>query len=213
MKLRFLALAFATLSFNTLAQDINSFNVSDTVREFIRENGLDARKFQESCPSFEACSHMNYHVKTYKFEGDAQIAFDKLASLKPNELWNGSSRFQLEYDPTSNMFLDKDSELPDVKPGQVYFLELDITKKLKIPVAFKVVEMNPETRTLAFSYLKQNKSNGIQRIRLEQEGEKFKIIHETHFKSDSVLRDKLLYGPFHTKLLNNFWGSFKERLD
>lgn len=213
MKLKFMSLAFLTLSLPALAQDIQALNVSETVRGFISEHGLDVKKLQASCVSFDACSHMNHHIKTYTFEGDAQLAFEKLVSLKPNELWNGSSRFQLEYDPDSNSFLDKDRELPDVKQGQIYFLELDITKKKKIPVAFEVVELNAETRTLAFSYLKQNKSKGIQRIRFEQEGKNFNIIHESHFKSDSFLRDKLLYGPFHTMILNDFWGAFEKRLE
>lgn len=212
MKLKFMTLAFFSLSLPALAQDIQSLNVSETVREFIQESGLDVKKLKASCESFDACAHMNFHTKTYTFEGDAQLAFEKLASLKPNELWSGDSLFQLGYDPESKMFLDKDQELPDVKIGQIYFLELSITKKMKIPVAFEVVEMNPETLTLAFSYLKQNKSNGIQRIRFEQAGKNFNIIHETHFKSDSLMRDKLLYGPFHTKLLNDFWGSFEKRL-
>lgn len=185
-------------------------SVAPSVQKFIETNDLS--ELTPSCANFEACSHMNYHVKTYTYEGNAQDAYDLLVSLSPKEIWHGTSRFEMEYDPESESFIGKDQNLPAITQGQVFFLELDITKKMQIPVAFKVVELNSEKRTLSFSYLKQNKSNGIQRITFKQDGKNFKVIHETHFKSDSKFRDKCLYGIFHTKLLNDVWRGFFKRI-
>ena len=166
----------------------------------------------EVARTFESCSDYNYHVKKYKFKGNAQSAFKKLLTLSPAELWKSTSRFELEYDPASKKFIGKDQELPPVAVGQLFFLELDIVKNMRIPVGFEVVELNTKTRTIAFSYLKHNKSQGIQRIHFVQDGEDFKIVHETRFKSDSKFRDQFLYGPFHTKLLNVFWDDFGKHL-
>ena len=212
MKLIGLALLVTLSTMPTWAQDASIPSVSETVQDFINANGSDASKFSPSCPTFDACSDMYYHVKKYTFKGDAQRAFDLLLSLKPYEIWEGTSRFEMEYEPSQKSFLGKDQNLPDIKEGQIFFLELDITSKMQIPVAFQVVELDSHKKTLSFSYLKQNKSNGIQRITFVQNGESFDIIHETHFKSESKFRDKRLYGFFHTKLLDDVWERFEKRL-
>ncbi|MBA2404756.1 MAG: hypothetical protein H0V66_08295 [Bdellovibrionales bacterium] len=212
MKLRFIPLLVTLMALPAMAQEVAMPQVAETVQEFITLNGHDMTKLQPSCPNFEACGHMSYHVKTYTFKGNAQKAFDLLISLKPYEIWDSSSRFEMEYDPASKSFLGKEHDLPPVSIGQVFFLELDITKGMQIPVAFQVVELDSVQKTLSFSYLKQNKSNGIQRITFEQDGENFKVIHETHYKSESKFRDKHLYGFFHTRLLDDVWESFEKRL-
>ena len=202
------AAAIALFCSGAFAQDADLPKVANSVRSFLYENGTDMSQLEPSCPTFESCSHMNYHKKTYRFTGDALEAFDLLTKLRPHEIWHGTSRFEMEYDPASKMLLGKTQELPEIAIGQIFFLELDIIKQMQIPVAFQVVELDRETRSVSFSYLKQNKSNGIQRITFEDDGEKFKIIHETHFQSESKFRDKFLYGVFHTKLLNNVWKNF-----
>ena len=66
----------------------------------------------------------------------------------------------MEYDPESNLFMGKDQELPEVRVGQVFFLELDITMGMQIPVAFEVIELNHSKRTITFSYLKKKQITG-----------------------------------------------------
>lgn len=212
MKLKIMLLLMSLIALPAMAQEVAMPQVAETVQAFINENGHDMSQLVPSCASFEACGHMSYHVKTYKFKGDAQKAFELLISLKPYEIWDGTSRFEMEYDPESKSFLGKDHELPEISIGQVFFLELDIIKKMQIPVAFQVVELDSVKKTLSFSYLKQNKSNGIQRITFEQDGDNFKVIHETRYKSESKFRDKHLYGFFHTRLLDDVWESFEKRL-
>jgi len=212
MKLLSITLLSAFITSPIFAQDMAMPRVADTVQEFMNINGMDMSQFKPSCANFEACKKMNYHVMTIKFKGNAQKAFDLLTSLKPNEIWQGTTRFEMEYDPASRMFLGKENELPKISINQIFFLELDITVGMQIPVAFQVVELNSHKKSLSFSYLKQNKSNGIQRITFVQDGKNFKIVHETHFKSDSEFRDKYLYGFFHTRLLDDVWKRFGKRL-
>lgn len=191
-----------------MAQDMPE--LSPVVQKFVDKS--DMAELSPSCISFEACSAMRYHSKTYVLKGDARSAFAKLISLRPNQIWDGSSRFEMEYDPESNRFIGKNEELPEVKEGQVFFLELDITLGLKIPVAFKVVDLDEEKLSLSFSYLKQNKSNGIQRITFHQKDNETHVVHETRFRSSSKFRDKNLYGRFHEILLDDFYEGFKKKL-
>lgn len=212
MNLKILGLFSILFAFCSWAQDKSMPMVSPSVQEFLETNGHDMNELVPSCAHFEACSDMYYHVKTYAFKGSAKVAFDLLLSLRPYEIWDNSSRFEMEYDPEQKVFLGKDQELPKVALGQVFFLELDIVKKMQIPVAFKVVDLDRKNKTLSFSYLKQNKSNGIQRITFIQDGENFKVVHETRFKSASQFRDKRLYRIFHERLLDDVWESFAKRL-
>jgi hypothetical protein len=191
-----------------MAQDMPE--VSGTVQKFV--DNSDMTELTPSCANFEACSDMRYHSKTYVLKGEAQRAFEKLISLKPNQIWDGSSRFEMAYDPESGRYIGKNEELPDVKVGQVFFLELDIALGLKIPVAFKVVDLDQEKLSLSFSYLKQNKSNGIQRITFHQKNDEIHIVHETRFRSSSKFRDKNLYGRFHEILLDDFYEGFKKKM-
>ncbi len=213
MNVKILTLCAAALfTIPTFAQEMAMPQVADTVQEFLDINGHDMSQLVPSCKTFDACSHMNYHSKTYTFKGNAQAAFEKLIAMGPLEIWKSSSRFEMEYDPESKSFLGKNHELPPIKRGQVFFLELDIVKKMQIPVAFEVVELDASMRTVTFSYLKQNKSNGSQRITFHQAGEDMKIVHETHYKSESRFRDKHLYGYFHTRLLDDVWEDFGKNL-
>jgi hypothetical protein len=212
MKIQILSLMLALAATPVFAQEIAMPQVAATIEDFMTTNGADVSTYSRSCESFDACSYMNYHTKTYAYKGDAQDAYQLLLDLGPKGIWKSSSRFELEYDPESKRFLGKDDELPALKTGQIFFLELDITKKMQIPVAFEIIELNAETRTVTFSYLKQNKSHGAQRISFHQNGENVDIIHETHFKSSSNFRDKFLYGFFHTKLLDVVWEDYSKQL-
>jgi hypothetical protein len=186
--------------------------LSSSTRSFFAANAQADDFMQESCPSFEYCKDYNYHQKIYRFRGDAVSAFEQLIEQTGINLWNdGSSKFELVFDPLSENLKDKfDRDLPSIELGQVYFLELNIVKLMKIPVAFKIVELDRENLRMAFSYLKNNKSRGIQRLSFVQKNNSFHIIHETRFQSDSKMRDALLYRPFHTLLLDDFYQNFEQ---
>jgi hypothetical protein len=186
--------------------------VSASVQKFIDTHGTDMNVLKPSCATFEACEGMRYQSNTFTFEGDAEKAFTFLIASKPKDVWQGSSNFEMMFDPASRSFLGKEDQLPSIALHQVFFIELKIAKRLKIPVAFEVVDLNYENLTVSFSYLKQNKSIGIQKITFVQEGDHFKLIHETHFQSESKFRDRYLYGAFHARLISDVWMNFKKRL-
>jgi hypothetical protein len=210
---KLILLFLVSLPLSSFAQDLSNLKISTTTQKFLDENKGASDFLTESCPTIEDCEGFKYHSKTYKFRGDAREAFNKLIANRGKDIWNGTTKFDLVFDPKTNLALDTDSpDLPLIEVGQVYFLELGITEKMKIPVGFKIVEINHDEMKLAFSYLRRNKSNGIQRLTFKQQGKKFTIKHETRFQSDSKFRDALLYRPFHTKLLNEFYLNFENNI-
>lgn len=193
--------------FSVFAETIPD-SLSPSVKEFMIENP-DPSLFRPSCPTLEMCKNLKHHVKKYRIKGDAKDLFSKLVSRSGKDAWVGNSEFQLAYIPDSKLTITKDeTDHPAVSLGDIYLLDLKIVKKIHMVVAFQIVELNRETNTFAFSYLDQNKSNGIQHIQFKQKDEETIIIHQTYFKSDSKFRDAVLYRPFHTLLLNDFYQNF-----
>jgi hypothetical protein len=76
---------------------------------------------------------------------------------------------------------------------------------LKIPVGFKIINLNREKGILEFSYLRNNKSKGVQQLIVEENGDKVKLTHSTRFLSGNHFRDNKLYGNFHEVLMDEFY--------
>jgi len=179
---------------------------------FVAESITSTSDMEESCTNFEACSYMKYHGKAYKLPGSAKENFETLVTLSPTKIWDNHSHFEFVFDPLQNQFITPAGELPTLAVGQVYFLDLTILKLMTIPVAFKIVELDRENLVLSFSYIKNNKSNGVQRVSFRDKDGATEVFHETRFESTSKLRDAVMYRPFHTLLLNDFYKRFKMKI-
>ena len=209
-----LSVAVSTPIGATAPPDLASLSTSKPVADFISKNESKPDWLTESCIDFEHCSTFNYHRKDYTLSGDAHAAFKKMMSMHGPDLWHGSSQFSLMYDPKTKSYYDsKSNHISSFEVGQVYFLDLTILKKLHMPVAFKITEIDYAHMTLSYSYVKSNKSQGIQRFKFVQKPNgQFVVEHETRFKSASKLRDALLYRKFHEKLLDDFYDDFQVAL-
>jgi hypothetical protein len=106
----------------------------------------------------------------------------------------------------------KNLNFPEVDTGQVYFLNLRLLKGLfNVPTAFEIINIDPNKQMLEFSYLDDNKSQGKQTIQFFDNGDgRTKIVHMSYYKSDSWLRDALLYPYFHKKLINGFHRNMRQ---
>ena len=92
----------------------------------------------------------------------------------------------------------------------VYELDLRIANLLDVGVAFQITEINEAEKIIEFTYGKDNKSHGRQRIIFKKEGKKTFIIHYSNFKSESKFRDKYLYPKFHEKCMDEFHANLHE---
>ena len=194
--------------------NLTGLTVPKSVAEFVEKNNSKSDWLTESCVDFEHCSTFNYHRKDYTLSGDASTAFKKMITMPGPELWHRTSQFSLMYDPKTKSYYDsKSTRIPTFEVGQVYFLDLTILKKLHMPVAFKIIDIDYVHMTLSYSYVQSNKSKGVQRLKFVQKPNgQFVVEHETRFKSDSKIRDALLYREFHEKLLDDFYEDFEVAL-
>ena len=64
---------------------------------------------------------------------------------------------------------------------------------------------------MEISYIDNNKSRGKQTIQFFDNGDGCtRIVHLSYFKSESSLRDNLLYPYFHNKFIREFHGNMRK---
>ena len=186
--------------------------VSPQVQKFLAENGENFDSYEASCASLSACrleDGYSLHEKIYATKGEVSGVFRAFVTQSPKDAWNGTSKFELVYDRYTKRKYTRDSDdIPEIRTGQLFFLTLSLPLGLKIPVVFEIVKIDAERREFAFSYVKANKSNGIQSISFRQNGDSVEITHTTHYKSGSEFRDKHLYARFHESLTDDFYENF-----
>ncbi|MEZ4923058.1 MAG: hypothetical protein R2780_07820 [Crocinitomicaceae bacterium] len=90
--------------------------------------------------------------------------------------------------------------------GSRLLLKLHLFKKNKIKVMFEITRIDHEKHEIEFCYDKQNITKGKQLITFTNIGGITVVNHETYYKSDSKLRDKI-YPKFHNLCIDEFHSS------
>lgn len=160
-----------------------------------------------SCNDDTDFSSFRSHKRFYICDAAIDNIWKKYKEADLKSAWSGKMiNFGFAYSRDKNEIYSSSSSV-SLKPveGLGLFLELNIAKILKIPVAFEVSSVNEKIHLFQFTYLKRNKSNGRQNIIMKSlDDGKTMILHHTYFKSDKKFRDKYLYAPFHTQLIDQF---------
>lgn len=182
------------------------------VRKFLEANpNID--QFEESCANIDACPDYYYLTKDYDLNYPPEQVFKAFVNTKPKELWTGSARFQLSYDPQANDVYTLVEEAPLVAEDMIIALNLKIFGLTSIPVVFKIVTLDKEAGIIEFSYVEENMSHGIQSVHVKDDGAGGTIItHQTRYYSGKKFRDKTLYPFIHHRLTGGFYKNLKRLL-
>lgn len=191
------------------------------VRNYMVSSEIDQMSdFSSIHPSWKGdIIESDYHIneKTFYLNTRLSAVWNCYRHVNFIRAWNGKSvRFGLLIIKSSNSVVYANSPvLPEVDTGQVYFLDLRLMKGLfNIPVAFEITIIDEELKTLEFSYIDGNKSEGKQTLRFIDNGDgTTNIIHKSFFKSGSSFRDNMLYPFFHKKFIREFHENMKEYLE
>ncbi|MCX6302681.1 MAG: hypothetical protein NTW82_10905 [Bacteroidia bacterium] len=159
-------------------------------------------------------SDYNVIEKTFYLKNKLSNVWDFYRHINPVKMCNGRSiQFGLLISkPTNSVIYTNNPYLPEIDTGQVYFLNIRLMKGLfNIPVAFEIINIDQKQQIVEFSYIDNNKSLGKQTIQFFDNGEgRTKIVHRSYFKSESSLRDNLLYPHFHKKFIKDFHRNIKQ---
>lgn len=210
-------------------------SIPATVLSFLDEHGTDLSSLENS--DRDDLSVYRTHRREYVVDIPVEELWEHYRSMNPDTAWaTGMTSPGVVYDPDEGISYTPGQKMPPFATGQVYVLELEIAGMYRLPVAFRLTRLDDESRAIEFTYLKVNKSNGFQRIELvpwagpgtsaqhdassieaslsgdsRHQKEMTLVVHSSWFRSDSPLRDALLYAPFHTLFVDSFHSALAER--
>jgi len=209
------------IGFNSKAQiclnDIDADRIEqDKVQEFLvtqQENGIET--FEEIKPSMQTNSDTkDYFVRenVYHINKDIEEVWSYYLNTDPDKLWNGkkvSLGFLFSKKDDKIVYFDENS--PKIDTGMVVYLNLKLMSGLKnIATAFEFINIDKENKVIEFSYLSGNVSEGKQRVEFFETPKGYtQILHTSFYRSNTFLKNYLLYPYFHTRTTNEFHRNLK----
>lgn len=218
MRRRLLTLCITLISFSSLFGQISieEIDMSKIPQRKIRSyltmqqerNITYFSDFRASCYSGMNLKDFYSMVNIYLVKMNPDSLWNLYKNTSVSESWNGKKiSFGLLYSKQQNDICYRDERFESgVDTGQVFFVNLKLLKgMLNLPVGIEVVDVDCSQKSITFSYLEGNKSQGEQIIKLFRTQEGYtRIVHISNFRSDSRFRDKRLYPFFHTRVINDF---------
>lgn len=213
--LLFLFFSFTGSSQSTLTEIDYSRIPQRKIRHFI-DNQIDDNKvkFSDIEPSYDMNAEEhdeNYHLveDVFIFKERLEKVWNSYCSTEMAESWNGKKiSFGLLLSKWTEfiMYCSDHNNTAALDTGQVFFVNLKLLRGIyNLAVGFEVVNIDPQNRTIQFSYVKGGKSEGVQTIHFtETEEGNTMIVHTSAFRSHSKFRDKRLYPRFHKKFIYEF---------
>jgi hypothetical protein len=174
----------------------------------------DFSSIHASCKKDINESDFNINEKVFYLKYSLSKVWECYSLGNPLKTWNGP-RIGLGLLITKcskSVKYAKSSIFPEIDTGQVYFLNLRLLKGLiNLPVAFEVINIDRIQHLLEISYLNDNKSRGKQSIQFFDNGDgRTRIVHMSYFKSESWVRDDLLYPYFHKRFIKEFHRNMRQ---
>jgi hypothetical protein len=175
------------------------------------------KDIESSCNSNFNCKEFHKQTKNYKLEKSLKTVWENYCGNESQKVYNSkklSLGLILCKKNVSNKILYPNSVFTKLDTGQVIYLKLKFIKGLlKMAVAFEINKIDTINKIIEFSYIKGGKSRGKQILEFKEDKEnKTTIVHTSYYKSQSKVRDFLLYPFFHSKVTDEFHKNFKKVL-
>ena len=135
-----------------------------SIRDYINEKGLRVR---EDFDKLKSTTHKigeaaNYHVHsdTFLVEADVATVWDTYLSISPKDTWNSKIvSFGCMYCGSNGTVTYVDDMYQGLREGQILFLNISLFwGKVNIAVAHKIMQINPESKFIEFSYIEGGKT-------------------------------------------------------
>lgn len=161
------------------------------------------------------------HHRRYYVSASPQELWNLYRSIDQRTLWSGPVAFfrGMADSVRDDFFTAADPVVPPVEECQSYLVHLRFLRVVRMNAAFRITSVSDAYRTLEFTYLEDNTSWGRQRIVITPTppGEGYEggstVDHHTQYASGRVIRDRLLYPPFHSRAIDEFHRAAAARLD
>jgi hypothetical protein len=188
------------------------------VRKYIVSRKIDRMNnfysIKASCKKENDGSDFHMQKKEFNLKYDLKNVWNCYSNIDPGITWSKHSlQFGLLISKCSNsVTYVRNASFTAVDTGQIYFLNLKLLKGLfNIAVAFEVIDVDQKRQVVEFSYIDNNKAKGKQVIEFYDNGNgSTRIVHRSYFKSESSIRDKILYPMFHKKFIREFHRNMRQ---
>ena len=151
--------------------------------------------------------------KSYIIKEKSNVVWDSYKYADQTDIWDiHRVSVGLMFCRDTQSIIYADQSLYGLSEGQIYYLNLKVLNGFyNLPVAFEIINVDPDKKLIEFSYLKGGKAKGKQSIQLVETEEGYtKIIHRSCVQSNSKIRDKYIYPFFHNKIINEFHSNMKK---
>lgn len=189
------------------------------IRSFISEqhkyNVEKITDIHHTCSDKSDLSTYQKQEKKYLIKDNYSKVWSNYVKTSPAESWEGKLvSFGMLISKSTNKIIYPGDEFQAIDTGQVIFLDLRLLRGIyHLAMAFEVIKVDAEKGIIEFSYIKGNKSMGMQRLQFSSTPNDYTVItHSSYYKSSSPLRDKLLYPLFHAQATNQFHRKLKRKL-
>jgi hypothetical protein len=221
LRLTLLMITIGLSSVSGFSQNLKTIKLEDIpqkkIRNFIISRSIDKMKdFSLIHASWKKeAKESDFHIieKTFYVDNKLPQVWELYRDVNPVKMWTAKSvRFGLMISKCSNSVIYTNSlYYAGIDTGQVYFLDLRFIRGLfNIPVAFEIITIDKAHQIMEFSYIENNKSLGKQTLFFIDNGDgRTRIVHRSFFRSESRLRDLLLYPYFHNRFIRQFHGNMR----
>jgi hypothetical protein len=190
------------------------------VRNLVRkENVKTANDFQNiatACYRMEDSMRYFSNLKTYVIKAHIGKVWEKYINITPGKAWSGRTvKFGFLFSKPDNKFIYAGNADEPIGVGNIVYVNLSILKGLKnLGVGFEITRLDEANKTICFCYLRDGVSNGSQEIRFtEMANGNTLVSHLTHYRSQSVFRDKELYPVFHSRFVGEFHENILRQIE
>lgn len=154
------------------------------------------------------------HEDSFHVPVPREEVWNHYLTADPNLAWNGKIiNFALMLSKSDGKIMYRHDQYSGAKVGQVFYLNLSILGLLHIGVAHQIIGIDHDSYFFELSYVEGSESRGKQRISFHATSiESTKIVHTTHYRSDSSFRDRYVYPYFHDKAIHEYHENMERSL-
>ena len=153
------------------------------------------------------------HAKEYFLKDSLNKIWKHYIDTNPGDSWDGKKvSFGLLFSKKDNKIIYHDDNVSHLDTGQVVFLNLKLMMGVaNLAAVFEFITIDKMKRIIEFSYVDGNITKGKQCLQFAETAKGYtRILHTSFYKSDSSLRDRILYPFFHEKVSNEFHRNMKK---
>ncbi len=187
------------------------------IREFLVEeenNGIELlTEIEPTMRTSSATEGYKTHAKEYFLKDSLNKVWQHYIDTNPGDSWDGKRvSFGLLFSKKDNKIIYHDDNISHLDTGQVVFLNLKLMMGVaNIAAVFEFITIDKMKRIIEFSYVDGNITKGKQRLQFVETAKGYtRILHTSFYKSNSSMRDRILYPFFHEKMSNEFHRNMKK---